>query len=250
MSKTSWIFLFLLVSSVYAEKKDLPVIANAEELKEVKVKKIIWKKDGAKMVRIPENSGLVFAVGNVFFMDVYEVTVGQFKMFMKLSGYKPDKAIDWNDVYEYSPSNKHPMIYVSWHDAMAYAKWAGKRLPYEHEWEFAARGSLIGKIYPWGNDESLARDHANYEYTGGKDRWDKQAAPVGSFLPNGYGLHDMAGNVYEWCQDWYSGDRQYRVLRGGSWPYNTYTLRVADRLNYTPDFRHGYLGFRCVSGLN
>ena len=73
-------------------------------------------------------------VGKAFFMDVHEVTVGQFKTFLKSSSYKPDPAINWNKVYEHSLDDNHPMIYVSWHDAMAYAKWVGKRLPTEKEW--------------------------------------------------------------------------------------------------------------------
>ncbi len=75
---------------------------------------------------IPEKK---FQIGNSFFMDAYEVTVGQFKTFLKSSGYKPREAIDWNWVYKYSPTDDHPMIYVNWYDATAYAKWAGKRLP-------------------------------------------------------------------------------------------------------------------------
>lgn len=256
------------------------VIGSAEELKTVSAKKIVWKKDGAKMVLIPENKsgtgkkdfvynefgdvvggGEVVGATDVFFMDAYEVTVGQFKTFLKSSGYKPDLAIDWVRVHKYSPTDKHPMNSVTWHDTTAYAKWAGKRLPTETEWEYAARGGLVGKQYPWGDGRDgyglydLARDYANYIGTGGgefgqdDDRWE-YASPVGSFKPNGYGLYDMAGNVSEWCQDWYSSDREYQVLRGGSWLNDPYDLRVANRNHgYDPIFGYNGNGFRCVSGL-
>ena len=272
MRKFSWMLLVLLVFLVYAEDGTFVAVGSAKELKSVKGKKIIWKKDGAKMVLIPEEFEVIPAetvpavydefgdlvkaetvipekrvqVGNAFFMDATEVTVGQFKKFLKSSGYKPDEAINWNQVYEYSPTEKHPMIYVSWHDATAYAKWAGKRLPTEVEWEWAARGGLIDKEYSWGNDEGLARDYANYKGTDGKDKWDKTTAPVGRFKPNGYGLFDMAGNAEEWCQDWSDSKKRYRVLRGGSWNYSSITLRVAYRDYDSPDGRNRYGGFRCV----
>jgi len=266
------------------EDKKLPVISKAEELKTVKGKQIIWQKDGARMMLIPAEFDVIpevkeviptvysevgdvitpqrevitpektVQIGNSFFMDAYEVTVGQFKTFLKSSGYKSDEPINWNKVYKYSLTDDHPMIYVSWYDAVAYATWAGKRLPTEKEWEFAARGGLIDKKYSWGNDESLARDYANYNEIDGKEKLDQTTA-VGSLKPNGYGLYDMAGNVYEWCQDWYDGryyDQKHKVLRGGSWHYTSSRLRLAYRYFDTPNNRHySYsFGFRCVLGLN
>ena len=249
-----------LVGSVRAEDVKEVVVASVEGLKGIKAKKITWKKDGAKMVRIPyekfevvpsrtepavydEFGDLIKAetvipekmvkVGDAFFMDAFEVTVGLFKEFLKSSGYKPKKPIDWNEVYKYSPTDKYPMILVSWHDATAYAKWVGKRLPAEAEWEFAARGGVVGKEFPWGDSKVVARDYANCDGTGGKDKWE-YCAPVGSFKPNGYGLYDMGGNVWEWCQDRYDSDKTSRILRGGSWYGNTVSLRAAFRFGNGP----------------
>ncbi len=230
------------VEAQLAEDEEEVVVGSAKELKGVTTKKIIWKKDRAKMAAIPALNAT-----KPFWMDATEVTVGQFKKFLESSDYKPDEPIDWDNVSKYSPTEKHPMIYVSWHDATAYAKWAEKRLPTGKEWEWAARGGLQNKEYSWGEDESLARDYANYSGTGGKDKW-STCSPVGSFKPNGYGLFNMAGNVQEWCQDWYDSDKDERVLRGGSWNRPTDHLRVADRYGYAPSDRFSYGGFRCVSG--
>ena len=270
MRKLSWMLLVLLTFSVYAEDGTLVVVGSAKELKGITAKKIIWKKDGAKMVWIPyevvtpektvpavydEFGDLVKAETVIpekikslsFYMDAYEVTIGQFKKFLKSSGYKSNLPINWNNVYKYSPAEKHPMIFIDWYDAMAYSKWAGKRLPTEDEWEFAARGGLKNKEYPWGDDESLARDYANYTGTGGKDKWEKTTAPVGRFKPNGYGLFDIAGNVEEWCQDWSFSEKRFRVLRGGDWYDSTRYLGVAKRNHGLPvDGGNKYFGFRCV----
>jgi len=241
--------------------------------------KIVWNKDAAEMVRIPEVFEIIpsrtepaaydefgnlikaetlipekmVKVGDAFFMDTTEVTVGQFKKFLKSSGYKPEYPMgllqfDWNEVYKYSPTDKYPMILVSWHDATAYAKWVGKRLPAEAEWEFAARGGLVGKEFPWGDTTAVSRDYANYDGTGGKDKWE-YCAPVGSFKPNGYGLYDMGGNIWEWCQDRYDSDKTRRILRGGSWYGNTVSLRAAFRFGNGPSNAGISYGFRCVSGF-
>ncbi|MAE17341.1 hypothetical protein CMK12_00105 [Candidatus Poribacteria bacterium] len=249
-------------------------LAAKLKLKQLRPKKITWRKDESEMVLIPAGS---FEMGDhldgmkkalpvhtveldSFYMDKYEVTVGQFKKFVEKSGYAYQG--NWNSVAQYSPGDDYPMVYVTWNDAVAYAKWTRKRLPTEAEWEYAARGGLVGKRYPRGDE--ISHDDANYSGTGGKDKWSK-CAPVGSFAANGYGLYDMAGNVREWCQDWYGenyyssspaknppgpGSGSSRVLRGGYWNYSTYALRVATRVNNFPKSRNYYVGFRCVSGSN
>jgi len=146
---------------------------------------------------------------SAFYMDVYEVTNARYHRFVEATGHKEPGY--WDDSLEarrfygiVGTAPDQPVVHISWHDAVAYCKWAGKRLPTEAEWEKAARGALVGKWYPWGND--ISHDDANYSGTGGKDVWEMRA-PVGSFARLGYGLYDMAGNVCEWCADWY--DKSY-----------------------------------------
>jgi len=184
---------------------------------------------------------------DAFYMDKYEVTVAQYQRF--LNATQRSNPANWS---EQTQNPTHPVVSVSWEDAKAYAQWAGKRLPTEAEWEYAARGGNTGiggkpkYKYPWGDVAN--HDRANYSGKEGKDQWDR-TSPVGSFAANGYGLYDMAGNVWEWCADWYDANyyaqspernprgpsnAQYRVLRGGAWINNDSNMRCALRLWFTP----------------
>lgn len=186
----------------------------------------------------------------------------------------PDSAIDGKD--------EHPVVHVSWDDAMAFAKWAGKRLPTEAEWEFAARGGLDNKLNAWG-DAKPGQDgkwqcniwQGEFPRKNTKDDGFERTAPVKSYAHNGYGLYDMAGNVWEWCSDWYDRDlytkrsgrvtsnpqgpertndphhpfEPRRVQRGGSFLCNdSYCSRYrpSARHGCTPDTGMSHVGFRCV----
>jgi sulfatase modifying factor 1 len=241
--------------------------------------------DGAIMMLIPAGD---FEMGSIsgdaderpvhtvtldaFYIDLYEVTNDQYRKFVEATGH--EKPVYW----KYSNFNEpnQPVVGVSWDDANAYAKWAGKRLPTEAEWEKAARGGLIGKKYAWGDssipppgagnfaDETAKLVFKKWDIINGYDDGYSHPAPVGSFSPNGYGVYDMMGNVWEWCSDYY-GSGYYassaksnpkgpasgrdRVIRGGSWFADKDYLRVPNRFNYEPSYvidSAGNIGFRCV----
>lgn len=173
-------------------------------------------------------------------------------------------------------------MHVSWDDANAYAKWSGKRLPTEAEWEYASRGGLKDQTFSWGQEDieqGIPKANTWQGHFPDKNTdWDKfvGAAPVKSFAPNAYGLYDMAGNVWEWCSDWYRYDyykkltngieenpkgprnsfdpdepnATKRVVRGGSFLcHESYcsSYRVSARMKTTPDTGLEHTGFRCVN---
>ena len=227
-----------------------------------------------------------------FWIDKYEVTNGQFKAFVDATGHVTEAEQDgWSWVYDGSdwrpvdgaswrapegPGSTvedrldYPVVHVSWSDADAYARWAGKRLPTEAEWEKAARGTEgddanrdgvgDGYKFPWGNVFDPTRCNLNdYTQQGRIDGY-LTTAPVGSY-PNGvspYGVHDMTGNVWEMCADWYGeycsphappfvGD--VRVRRGGSWFSVPEDARTAYRDAFDPLFTSQHYGFRCVRDI-
>ena len=229
-----------------------------------------------------------------FRMGKYEITVTQFKAFVDDSGYKTDAengdgsyiwtgtewkktaGINWRHDEEgkLRSNGDYPVVHVSWNDADAYCKWLSRktskkyRLPTEAEWEYAAGNGSRHTKYSWGNslpsgtkvgnvaDETAKKRFSWTIFDGYTDGY-VFAAPVGSFSANDFGLHDMTGNVWEWCNDWYDNysssavtnptgavTGSHRVHRGGGWDYGPQNCRVAHRNNNTPTYRLLNLGFR------
>jgi sulfatase modifying factor 1 len=237
-----------------------------------------------------------------FHLSKYEVTVREFRRFVEATGHETDaekeghsrvyeggKWIDKNGVnWRHDPEgnivndDNHPVINVSWNDAVAFCQWKGEkyRLPTEAEWEYAAGNGSKHTKYSWGDNAPNRKDGGSVADETGAEHynWTKKStnifvgyqdnyintAPIGTFNPNDFGLYDMTGNVYEWCSDWYDSDYyknspsanpqgaktgSYRVVRGGGWINSPRRCRVANRSHLTPTSRSNYIGFRLARSL-
>ena len=212
-------------------------------------KQISWEESAAddewRKAELPQH---IVALSG-YWVYKYEVTVAQYRKYCVDTGNQMPKAPDSGWI------ENHPIANITWQEAASYAAWAGASLPTEAQWEKTARGT-DGRIYPWGNDydRSKCNRRANVQI---------RTEPVGSY-PEGaspYGCLNMAGNVWEWCSDWYNGDYYskspasnptgpergaYRILRGGKWRTHIRYYRCSSRLSYPPSYRSYSIGFRLV----
>ena len=230
-------------------------------------------KDGMEYVPVPAASG-----GRPFLIGRSEVTVAAFRRFAEATGRVTLAEMDgWSWIVRdgdlvkgegaswrsagFDQGEDHPAVHVSWYDAEAYCAWAGGRLPSENEWEQAARAGPQSGRYVWGDaplpvvsakpqanvaDEALRRVVRGLKIFEGYDDGHIFTTPAGTFPPNPLGLVDMAGNVSEWCAEWFDDKRVQRVLRGGSWMNDAEELAIAFRIPDRAASHLPFVGFRCV----
>jgi formylglycine-generating enzyme len=246
--------------------------SDAVELEQI-WRKFNWPEDWKPHTHSEQPAHQVRVEG--FWLYRKNVTVAQYRKFCAATQRDMPAAPSWGW------DDSYPVVNVSWEDAKAYCQWAGGRLPYEAEWEYAARGGNTGlngrarTVFVWGDDyprrkvanladTSFKRAkayHPGYYLFEQYDDGYTYASPVGAFPPNGFGLYDMAGNVLQWCEDWYDKDYyrnspaanprgpsrgELRVLRGGAFDTIPAITRVSRRLGNRPDIQHDEKGFRCV----
>lgn len=206
---------------------------------------------------------------DAYWLDQHEVTNRQYQAFVKATRHRP--PYNWSAAVMPAAMADLPVVDVDWHDATAYAQWTGKRLPTEAEWERAARGELEGKTYPWGDEAPVKQDtEKDGQKLISRAVFDGLNGPakVCSRAATGFGLCDMAGNVWEWTADWYERTyyekaparnptgpsevaeaTRYRVLRGGSWADEAKYLTCAHRSWARPAERSPNIGFRCARSV-
>jgi formylglycine-generating enzyme required for sulfatase activity len=228
-----------------------------------------------------QNAGRKRVTVSSFFIDRYEVTNREYRRYLNSIGPQaraqrvPDSTAfedvasrtDWSTYFNGSTYANYPVVGVTWEDAKAFCEWMGMRLPTEAEWEYAARAGRIGGIYPWSGfspQDARGRFLANYNPGRMGQAADGYAftAPVGSFPPSQWGLHDMAGNVAEWVRDAYAPtyrtledldpvytdpEETRHVVRGGSWSANAFRIGVGYRDFQAADDSSPRIGFRCAA---
>jgi len=276
----------LLIAALLTITFFTPAIVLAEKMPPPVTSAYIEKYTGMEFVKVPDGC---YIMGDThgdgqgdekplhevcidsFFVGRFEVTNAQYR---KFSPYHNSGSYEGNNLN----GDSQPVTGVTWHEAAEYAKWLSKRsgksfrLPTEAEWEYVARGGSSGRNY-WGDNPDIACKNANGADQTAKKQWSdwtttecsdgyKVSAPVGSFQPNAYGVHDIMGNAWEWTNDWYDAEYYFesprknphgpksgklKIPRGGGWMNASECVRVADRNGFSPDFSILFLGFRLVA---